>query len=1053
VDLKPLPTLVRFGAFELDLRARELRKGGLRTGVPEQSIKILALLLETPGQIVLRDEIRKKLWPNDTVVEFDHSINAAIKRLRQALGDPAEAPQYIETLARRGYRWKFPVELVQTPQAALPPQVEDVQSGTAASGNLVGKKVSHYRVLEVLGGGGMGVVFKGEDLKLGRRVALKFLPEETAKDALALHRFEQEARAASALNHPNICTIYEIAEHEGQPFIVMEFLEGETLREQISSVQTIAPMRLEKLLDLAIQITDGLEAAHQKGIIHRDIKPANVFVTTQGKAKILDFGLAKLIPTVVALGDHLGRDHHDDDTPVLHGDTVLAPVPDPLLSRTGVAMGTAGYMSPEQVRGEKLDARSDLFSFGLVVYEMATGQRPFTGETTPILHHAILNRTPTRARELNSELPLKLEQIIEKALEKDREVRYQNASAIRADLESLRQNLKPTLLGSRWRKMAVAAAALLIVSAIFWFARRQPTSSPAAPDLKLRQLTSNSTDNRVTSGAISPDGKYLAYTDIKGMYIKLVETGEIHGVPKPKTSSHEDVVWETGPWFPDSTSFIANAHPSWQDSDHWSSQGTSIWAVSVVGEMPRKLRDNAIAYSVSPDASLIAFGTNKGRRGEREIWLMRPSGEQARKLYEADGDGAVFGLTWSPDRQRVIYIQSGKSGDALLSRDLKGGPPTTLQPLPPAEVKRVRDFSWLPDGRLIYSMEQPEALRSTCDFWIMRVDPRTGEVIEEPKRLTNWSGFCMAGMTATADGKRLVFLGWEGHGTSYMAELAANGTQILRPRRFPRSESSDAALDWMPDSKAIILDSNRTGYEGIYKQSLDADTADPIIIEGVGHDSRLTANGKWILYFAKTEAPQAEGPEPVMRVPVTGGPPQSLFIAKRNALIVCARFSTLCAIAEATDDHKQVTITTLDPSLGRGPELTHFDLHPDPASTEDSWWFDLSPDGTRVAATPSPAGPIYILSLRGQPTQYIHVKGWSNLISMSWAANGKSLFVVSGSRQARTLLHVDLHGNAHFLWEIPGAYGEATAVASPDSRHLAISAWTLDSNMWTMENF
>lgn len=311
----------------------------------------------------------------------------------------------------------------------------------------------------------------------------------------------------------------------------------------------------------------------------------------------------------------------------------------------------------------------------------------------------------------------------------------------------------------------------------------------------------------------------------------------------------------------------------------------------------------------------------------------------------------------------------------------------------------------------------------------------------------------MAGMTSTADGKRLVFLGWEGHGTSYIADLAANGTQILRPRRFPRSESSDAALDWMPDSKAIILDSNRTGHEGIYKQSLEADTADPIIIEGVGHDSRVTADGKWILYFGKTEAPQAEGPEPVMRVPVSGGPSQSLFIAKRNALIVCARSSNLCAIAEASDDNKRVTITALDPLHGRGAELTHFELHPDLASTVDSWWFDLSPDGTRVAATPSPTGPIYILSLRGQPTQYIHVKGWSNLISISWAAGGKGLFVVSGSRQARTLLYVDLHGNTHFLWEIPGAYGEATAVASPDGRHLAMFGWTQNSNIWTIENF
>ncbi len=1022
------PNLVRFGVFELDLRARELRKNAVSTGLPEQSIKILALLLEKPGDVVLREEIRKKLWPNDTVVEFDHSINAAMQRLRQALGDPAEAPQYIETLARRGY----------------------VPSGTAAGGNLIGKKVSRYRVLEVLGGGGMGVVFKAEDLKLGRRVALKFLPEETANDPQTLHRFEHEARAASALNHPNICTIYGIEEHEGQPFIVMELLEGETLRELISKAKTAtAPLSLEKLLDLAVQVTEGLNAAHQKGIIHRDIKPANVFVTTQGQAKILDFGLAKLVPAVAAAEAHPGHEHRIDGVHGAPRETALVPGSDLFLSRTGVAMGTAGYMSPEQVRGEKLDARTDLFSFGLVLYEMAAGQRAFTGETAPILHDAILSHTPTPVRELNPELPSNLEEVIKKALEKDRERRYQTAAEIRADLQSLRRKLAPSVLGTRWRKTAAGVAALFVAGAIFWFAIRQPSSSPAAPDLKLRQLTSNSTDNRVTSGAISPDGKYLAYADARGMYIKLIATGEIRAVPEPALLKSRDVEWGVGPWFPDSARFLAHEHPALQSTDNWEIQGSSIWMVSVLGEAPRELRDNAAAYSVSPDGSLIAFGTNVGTRGPREIWLMGPDGEQARKLYEADEDGAVLNLTWSPDGQRFIYLRTDNSGDTVVSRNLKGGPPTTIFPsseFPSSELGKVHDSTWLPDGRVIYSVDEPGAILPTCNFWIMRFDFRTGEIIEKPKRLTNWSGFCMSSLTATADGKQLTFLESESHLTSYLADLAAGGTKLLRPRRFPRSEGSDSALDWTSDSKVIFFESNRTGADGLYKQSLEEDTAEPLETGGFGRYTHLTPDQKWVLYLKWP----ITTPEPVMRVPIVGGSPEELYGAKPSSALTCAKSpSELCVILEPSDDRKQVTVSTLDPVHGRGPELARFDLD----LKEDGWPFELSPDGTRVAVIPSPDGPIYVLSLRGQATRQVHVKGWSNLGWLSWAADGKNLFVFSGNRQERALLHVDLQGNAHFLWQNPGAYGEAAAVPSPDGRHLAMSGRTLNSNIWIIENF
>src|SRR5271157_4774520 len=505
---------------------------------------------------------------------------------------------------------------------------------------MIGTTVSHYRIMEKLGGGGMGVVYKAEDTKLHRFVALKFLPEEMSRDHQALQRFQREAQAASALNHPSICTIYDVDEHGGRPFIAMELLEGQTLKELVGRGALRAPaggqsppLPLDTLLDLAIQLADALDTAHAKGIIHRDIKPANIFVTSRGVAKILDFGLAKLTvgasgarPTVGPssarpLGTGVARPLDEAERSSALQEAPTASIDLDHLTSPGATLGTVAYMSPEQARGEKMDTRTDLFSFGAVLYEMATGRVAFAGLTTATIHDAILNRAPAPIASLNPQLPGELDRIVTKALEKDRDLRCQTAAEMRADLKRLKRDsdsersvaaglprhdpsggVKPPLQGDSsdsqiiaglvTRHKAAAIGSVVMVAmliALAWFLLRhapksgEPSVGPSA-QLTQKRLTFNSSENAVWSDAISPDGKYLAYSDPAGIHVKLLSTGEERIIPRPP-GVPTSAFWNVDSWFPDGTRLLADAdEPGGRES---------MWTDSMLGQSPREFRESA----------------------------------------------------------------------------------------------------------------------------------------------------------------------------------------------------------------------------------------------------------------------------------------------------------------------------------------------------------------------------------------------------------------------------------------------------------------------------
>jgi eukaryotic-like serine/threonine-protein kinase len=1037
-----MPDSIRFGDdFELDVRAYELRSAGIPLKLKPIAMELLLLLVERRGQLVTREQIIERIWGKGVFLDTDNSINGAISKIRQVLRDNAENPRFVQTVTGKGYRFAAPITGV-----GAPPVAQQAAPQSPAPEHLIGQKVSHYRILQVLGGGGMGVVYKGEDLKLGRRVAIKFLPGELARDPKAFERLESEARAASALEHPNICPVYELGEHEGQPFIVMQLLEGQTLQERIESAgQQNKPLSTSEVLDLALQVLAGLEAAHEKGIIHRDVKPANIFITAnRSEAKILDFGLAKMVEQNLSSSPATGQ--------AALTETATARIPRVVLSnlrltRTGTTMGTAYYMSPEQVRGEMLDARTDVFSFGLVLYEMATGQRAFPGNTASVVHDAILHWAPQPIHQLNPELPPDLEPIITKALEKDRNLRYPGAAEMRTDLQRLKRKTDSgpeAAQGHTTDSSAIAAItqqhktgavlsglialAVLVAAGFGIYSLIVRTGPQPFKDFTIAQIT---TTGRAEQAAISPDGKYVFHVHnengMRNVRLRNILTGSDTQIIAPAPARYKTLVFSPDGNYLYFRQLMNSAGTEWD-----------LYRLPVLGGTPQLIaRDVDSDINFSPDARRLAFvRANDPEPGKYRLLSANPDGSDETVLAIENilgvGNEAYPPFSaWSGDGKRIVYSYAKMTDQPGVIRafDLASKRFGVFQQVPNSLTFEVR---WLPRDRwlmLVYSEKGPNFGRSQIGE-VSIADGKLRPVTRDTNSYTT--------LTLSADGKTAATVQVK---TMDTLDLLPGLGLTNQPAAVPRFRVEDvSAFDWTTDGKFIVSDGSkllRVGTDGVKEMALASDPSAAVL--SVAHCSNTYVLVNWAYRAGKDGStiwrvnPDGSNPKQLsggtydtspacspdgkwayyvdslrtlMRVPVEGGQAEVVPGSKGpnfHRLLGSVDFSPdgrhLALIADTFDPvtnrvHGKVAIMDLDSASGSVPRL----VDSDPRVAAGSIYTGgarFSPDGKSVVyVIREGAGNLWMQPLDGSPGHQITNFTSDQITGFRWSPDGKTLAVM-----------------------------------------------------------